>query len=374
RAGHPVMSSAVVGLRATLGEWDVADMQPETPGLQVFVAEGRAELSLRAPQVPGRARLFASADIGEAEAEIRFTPDLAARELVGVIEATASLGGAWVSPFEHAHEGLSGEVYLRGAVGDTLVTLHYDSRDEGDGLLGGTADNAGFPVFGDSSEQGFDAASSRGFYLRLDRAGSSLVHGDIATAPALDGFRLGGGGRIVTGTKYVTQTERETLTLFAARTGQSERRIEIAGQGITGPYPVDLSGMIAGSDRAWRIVRDRDTGEILSETPLERLTDYVLDYFEDSIIFDTALRQAQDDGDPVSVRLVFETEGMAERHWLYGGDLVWAVNENVEFGARLQHADAPRGTVERARLRAAYLRRSLDAGTTAEAELAQAED
>ena len=39
----------------------------------------------------------------------------------------------------------------------------------------------------------------------------------------LAGACFGGGGRIVTGTKHVMQTERATLGLFAARTGQSER-------------------------------------------------------------------------------------------------------------------------------------------------------
>ena len=374
RAGHPVMSSAVVSLRATLGEWDATDLQPDEPGLQVFVAEGRAELILRAPQVPGRGRLFATADIGAAQTDIVFVPDLAARDLVGVIEATAPLGGELVSPFEHGHDGLSGEVYLRGAVGDTLVTLHYDSRAEAQGLLGGGTGDDGFPVFGDASEQGFDARSSTGLYLRLDRAGSSFVHGDIATAPSLEGFRLGGGGRIVNGAKYALEAEHVALTLFAARTGQSQRSVEIAGRGITGPYPVDLSDMIGGSDRAWRVTRDRDTGEILQEVPLERLTDYVLDYFTDSLILDVPLKQADEDGHPVSVRLVFETEGTAERYWLYGGDVIWTPAEDLEIGARIQHADAARGTPQRERLQAVYMRRRIDDGTSVELEVARMQD
>lgn len=373
RAGQPVMSSAVVSLRTTLGEWDATDVQPETPGLQVFVAAGRAELTLRAPQLPGRARLFARTVFGETEADIVFSPDLEARELVGVIEGTLPLGGGLVSPFEHGHAGLSGEVYLRGAVGDTLVTLHYDSRKEEQGLLDAGGDG-GFPVFGDSSEQGFDARSSSGVYLRLDRAASSFVLGDIATAPELDGFRLGGGGRIVNGAEYALQTERAALTLFAARTGQTERVVELAGRGITGPYPVDLSGMIAGSDRAWRVVRDREDGAVLSEQPLERLTDYVLDYFDDTVHFDEPLAQADADGHPVSVRLVFETEGEVDRHWLYGGDLVWTPVEGLEVGARMQHTDAPRGTRARERLQAAYMRRQIDDGTRLELELARTEN
>ncbi|MGR3626668.1 MAG: carboxypeptidase regulatory-like domain-containing protein [Limimaricola sp.] len=374
RAGLPVMSSAIVSLRTTLGEWDAADLQPAEPGVQVFVAEGRLDLTLRAPQVPGRGRLFASADFGQTETDIVFVPNLAARELVGVIEATAPTGGDLVSPFEQGHAGLSGEVYLRGALGDTLVTLHYDSRAEETGLFRDDAGNAGFPVFGDVSEQGSDARSSNGFYLRLDRAGSSVVHGDISAAPSLDRFRLGGAGRLVNGATYALDTERAALTLFAARTDQGQRRVEIAGRGITGPYDIDLSGIVAGSDRAWRVTRDRDTGRLLSEVRLERLTDYVLDYFTDSIILDEPLLQADAEGHPVSIRLVFETERAEDRYWLYGGDVRWTPTETVEIGARLQHADAARGTPERERLQAAYLRRQLDEDTLFEVELARSEN
>ncbi|WP_069298425.1 DUF11 domain-containing protein [Neptunicoccus sediminis] len=383
--GEPVKAATVVTLNARRGIWDVKDIRANQPGVQIYVDSGIAEINLIPPQSAGPDLLSAqSGTLGRAEASILFSPNLDERILVGVLEGTISdqsgaqlLNKGEFSAFEDTNTGLRGEIFLKGRVGrETLMTLRYSSdSDEDDRLFRDINTDESYPVYGDESERGYDGQSSSDLYVSFERGASSVVYGDIAIEPGASAFELGGFRTVTTGVKASWQGERTRVTAFAARTSQEIRTLEIAGRGVSGPYDVDLTGYQEGSDQVDVIVRDRDTGVILSETRLRRMSDYLLDFFLNTIVFDTPLRQADALGNPVSFRITYNVEGSGgEKYWLYGVEAISELNDRLAIGARAIHSDGAAGTEERYKIYSAFLQNKISDKATFEAEVAQAED
>ncbi|MHC0054847.1 hypothetical protein [Actibacterium sp. D379-3] len=383
-AGTPVEASATVTLRARNATWDVTDIRPERAGVQAFIDNGEATFGLLAPQVSGTDLIEVSSTFGKAEASIMFTPDLEERILVGVIEGAVALNGRgdlidsdMISPFEDTASGLRGELYLKGRIrGDALLTLRYSSdRDTDAQLFRDIRGDEYYPVYGDNSERGFDAQSSTKLFIKVEKGQSYVLYGDIAIEPEADAFQLGGYNRLTTGAKAHWQNDKVSVSVFAAHTAQRQQVVELPGRGISGPYDVDLSNYREGSDRVDILVRDRDTGEIISEQAQRRLTDYVLDFFRNTIVFNAPVAQADADGNPVSIRFTYETEGdTGARHWLYGGEVSYQATERTAIGVRIVRSDANRMTAERERIIAAYLQTRIGEKTMLEAEAAQSEN
>ncbi|EAQ02245.1 hypothetical protein OB2597_19221 [Pseudooceanicola batsensis HTCC2597] len=383
--GLPVPASGTVTLGTRSATWDVTDIRPGVPGIQAYIDNGEATFALTPPQVSGPDLLTVSGSFGKAEARITFTPDLEERLMVGVIEGAVALGGGGAnvlpqgrfSHFEDTAEGLRGELYLKGAIrGDALLTLRYSSdRDTEDRLFRDIRGDEYYPVYGDNSERGADAQSSGNLFVKVERGRSYMLYGDIAIEPESSAFRLDGLRRMTTGTKAHWENDRVSVTVFAARTAQEQRIVEFAGRGVSGPYDLDLGAYVDGSERVEILVRDRRSGTVLSATPLRRGTGYLLDFFRNSITFDEPVRQADPEGNPVSVRITYELEEAgAERYWLYGGEVSYALSDATTVGARTVHADAPRGNPARERLQSAYIRHDRGPGGVWEAEVARSED
>ncbi|MFW2588716.1 hypothetical protein [Sagittula sp. SSi028] len=384
--GLPVPASATVTLDAGRALWDVDDIRPGTPGVQAFIDNGEATFNLIPPQVSGADLVTITSGFASAEARIAFTPNLEERIMIGVVEGAVALGGGATGPllpkdqfshFEDTTTGLRGELYLKGAIrGDALLTLRYSSdRDTEDRLFRDIRGDEYYPVYGDNSERGWDAQSSTNLYVKVERGRSYVLYGDIAIQPEASSFKLGGMRRVAAGAKAHWEDDRVSVTVFAARTAQEQQVVEFAGRGVSGPYDLALGGYVDGSERVEIIVRDEDGGDILSTTTLRRGTDYILDYFRDTITFDTPVRQFDADGNPVSVRVTYEVEPEdADRYWLYGGEVNYVLSDSTQIGVRAVHADAAVGNPARERLQSAYVRHTTAAGGVWEAEAARSED
>jgi len=231
------------------------------------------------------------------------------------------------------------------------------------------------PAYGDNSERGADAQSSSNLYVKVEKGRSHVLYGDIAIEPESSAFKLGGLRRVATGTKGHWENERVAVTVFAARTAQEQMVQEIRGRGVSGPYDLDLGGYVQGSERVEILVRDEDGGDVLSTTPMRRGTDFLLDFFRNTISFDAPVRQFDLDGNPVSIRVTYEVEAEgAKRYWLYGGEVNYAVSDRTSIGARAVHADAPGGNPARERMHSGYIRHENRVGGIWEAEVARSED
>jgi uncharacterized repeat protein (TIGR01451 family) len=383
--GMPVPASGTVTLDARMALWDVTDIRPGTPGVQAYLDNGEATFGLIPPQVSGTDRITVTGNFGTAEATIAFTPNLDERILIGVIEGAVSLGGNDVallpkdrfSSFEDTATGLRGEVYLKGAIrGDALLTLRYSSdRDTEDRLFRDIRGDEYYPVYGDNSERGQDAQSSSNLFVKVEKGRSYILYGDIAIEPESSALRLDGMRRVTTGAKAHWENDKVSVTVFGARTAQQQRVQEIRGRGVSGPYDIDLGDYVQGSERVEILVRDERGGDILTTTAMRRGTDYVLDFFRDTLTFNAPVRQFDLDGNPVSIRITYETsEAGAERYWLYGGEVNYAVSDQITVGARAVHADAPAGNPADERIQSGYIRHEGENGGVFEAELARSEN
>ncbi len=382
--GRPVQASGNVTLHAGNSRWDVRDNRSDQPGVQAYIDNGEATFGLLPSQVAGPDTITVQSGYGRAEAKILFTPDLDQRIMVGIIEGSVALkGGAELidhqdlSAFEDTTTGLRGELYLKGRIrGDALLTLRYSSdRDTDDRMFRDIRGDEYYPVYGDNSERGFDAQSSSNLFVKIEKGASYVLYGDIAIEPEARAFKLGGFRSVTTGAKAHWQGDKTSVTVFAARTNQRQHVIEFAGLGISGPYDVDLTHFRAGTDRVSILVRDEDSGEILSEKSLRRSTDYILDYFRNTIIFDAPVAQADSEGNPVSVRIAYETENEeGEKFWLYGGEVNYQLTDKTSVGVRAIHSDGAAGSEDRRRIYAAQIETQLDEYTVLQAEVATTTD
>ena len=383
-SGMPLDASSTVTLRARNAKWDVTDIRDNQPGLQVYIDNGEATFGLLAPQVTGPDLIQVRSSFDDAEAEILFTPDLDERIMIGVIDGAVAVNGRGdlieenrISPFEDTTTGLRGEVYLKGRIlGDALLTLRYSSdKDTDDRLFRDIRGDEYYPVYGDNSERGFDAQSSGNLYVKIENGQSYVLYGDMAIEPENTAFRLGGYNRVATGAKAHWESNDVSVSVFAAHIAQQQQVREIAGRGISGPYDLDLDAYLEGSEKIEILIRDADTGKLLETFAQRRGTDYVLDFFRDAVVFNTPVAQADEDGNPVSIRVTYETEGdNNDRYWLYGGEVSYQMTEDTQIGARIVHADADGVSAERERIRAVYLRKELSRASLVEVELAQSEN
>ena len=383
--GRPVPASGTVTLSARRSLWDVTDIRSSTPGVQAYLDNGEATFNLIPPQASGPDLITVRSSFGETEATLTFTPDLNERVLIGVIEGAVSLSGDTgnvldtdhISSFEETTTGVRGELYLKGVIrGDALLTLRYNSdRDTEDRLFRDIRGEEYYPVYGDNSERGADAQSTSNLFVKVEKGRSYMLYGDIAIEPEASALKLGNLRRVATGAKGHWENDRVSVTVFAAQTAQEQQVQEIRGRGVSGPYDLDLSGYVQGSERVEILVRDEDGGDILTATPLLRGTDYLLDFFRNTITFDTPVRQFDLEGNPVSIRVTYEVEpDGAEAYWLYGGEVNYALSENTSIGARAVHSDATLGNTAHQRMHAAYLQHEDRQGGIWEAEVARSEN
>lgn len=382
--GVPAQAASVVTLEARNATWDVTDIRDDQPGVQVYLDNGEATYDLLAPQASGPETITVRSSFGSDSTRILFKPDLADRILVGIIEGSVGLRNGEMhidekalSPFEDTVSGLRGEVYLKGRIrGDALLTLRYSSdRDTEDRLFRDIRADEYYPVYGDNSERGFDAQSSTNLFVKVEKGASYILYGDIAIEPEDPAFKLGGYRDVTTGVKAHLEGENARVTVFAARTAQQSRKVEFKGRGISGPYDLDLSDFREGSDLVELLVRDEDTGEILSTTRMRRMIDYTLDYFRNTIIFDYPIRQTDADGNPISVRVTWQVEGEGdETYWLYGAEGVVDLSERTRIGARMVRSDGPEDTDERFAIDAAFIDQKIGENASVQAEVARSED
>ncbi|WP_341235635.1 hypothetical protein [uncultured Sulfitobacter sp.] len=383
--GLPVPASGTVTLSARRALWDVTDIRPGTPGVQAYLDNGEATFGIIPPQIAGQDLITVTGSFGTAEVAVTFTPDLQERVLIGVIEGAVSLGqnsGTLLdkdrfSSFEDTATGLRGEMYLKGAIrGDALLTLRYRSdRDTEDRLFRDVRGDEYYPVYGDSSERGQDAQSSGNLFVKVEKGRSYILYGDIATEPEASALKLDGMRRVATGAKAHWENDKVSVTVFGARTAQEQKVQEIRGRGVSGPYDLELGSYVQGTERVEILVRDKQGGDILSSTSMRRGTDYILDFFRNTITFNAPVRQFDREGNLVSIRVTYEVETAgSETYWLYGGEVNYALGERTTIGARAVHADAPTGNPSRERLQSGYLRHEDKFGAIWEAEVARSED
>lgn len=192
------------------------DLDRVTPGVQIKVEKGVAIFKLLAPATPQDVQLRITSGAITAAGTISFLPELREMVAAGLVEGIISKrhisAGAlsptrrddgfeqqirrWSNQFNNgkANTAMRTAFFIKGKIkGDALLTAAYDSdKATRTRLLRDIRPDQFYPVYGDSSIQGFDARSSERLYVRVDKEKSYVLYGDFQTG---SGFsqQFGGG-------------------------------------------------------------------------------------------------------------------------------------------------------------------------------------
>jgi uncharacterized repeat protein (TIGR01451 family) len=240
-------------------------------------------------------------------------------------------------------KGLRGDgqvsLYAKGRVlGKWLLTLAYDSdkptdrlRDQN--LLSTIDPGQYYTLYGDGTQQGYDAASARKLYLKLERGQFYALFGDFQSG--LDRNELSRYQRTLNGLKVEYRGELVEFNGFAAKTAQSYARDEIQGDGTSGLYRLKGRSIVINSERIRIETRDRyHSDQILDTRDLVRHVDYDIDYDNGTLFFREPIASRDPDFNPNWIVAEYETTGTSEEFLNAGGRVgVHLMGGKLEAGA-----------------------------------------
>ena len=356
-AGVPVTARTQLTLEADRGRWQDEDLNPDEPGVQVFMEGGAAEFRLLPPGEPGDARIRVTAASLVKEVRLALLPELRPMIGVGIVEGVLDLTQRGKLPlgampagaaFEQELSSLNGEgggrraggraaFFFKGAVkGEYLLTAAFDSdKREKDRLFRDIRPDEFYPIYGDSSVKGFDAQSTQKLYVRIDKNRSYLLYGDFTTASSTEVRNLSQSNRSLTGLKHVYEDERVRATSYVSRTAQTQQVEEFRAIGTSGPYYLSASNgdFVENSEQIEVVVRDRNQPNIvLQRTPRTRFVDYTVEPLTRRILFTHAIASIDANLNPQSIRVTYEVDAGGPKFTVAGTDVQVKVGESVQLG------------------------------------------
>lgn len=385
--GHPTAAPLEATLLEGEDKFDLADMSEQQPGLQTRIANGQAQIDLIPSATVGTRLIRIESAFGSAQARIRFTPNVTSKPIaVGYAEAVFNLktGGLDALPgqlakdelslFEDTEEGIEGAIYLKGRVpGDTLLTLRYDSdRDLENSLFRSVEPDRFYPVYGDQSERGFDALSRGKIFAKAERGASYILFGDVAYEASSNAIQLGRFQRTLEGAQAHAELGPARLNLYAGETDTGQTVLEIPARGVSGPYDLGFGEVVQNSETVELITRDRNQpGVILKTETLGRFSAYTLDYFARTLVFTRPIPSRDEDLNPVSFRVTFETEERrGESYAVFGGEAAFDLNDWLTIGARSLTANAPSRDTDKRSVQSAFIEADIGARGSLQVEAA----
>jgi hypothetical protein len=214
--------------------------------------------------------------------------------------------------------------YAKGKVkGEWLLTMAYDSAKgkgevENRGLFQTIDPNTYYTLYGDATQQQYDSASARKLYLKVERDQFYAMFGDFDTG--LTVTELSRYSRRMNGFKSELQGKNVEANIFATETPQAYVRDELKGDGTSGIYHLSRRNIIPNSDKITIEIRDRFRSEIIIESlPMNRFTDYSIDYESGTILFKEPIRNRDDQFNPIFIVAEYEIDGGDTGAITYGG-------------------------------------------------------
>lgn len=210
--------------------------------------------------------------------------------------------------------------YAKGQIkGDVLLTLAYDTDKERRRELARQIDpNQFYTLYGDGSEQRFDARSQRKLYVKLERATFSALFGDFDTR--FDDTEYTRYSRTLNGLRAEHVGDRFDVSVFASEADQGLVRDELRGDGTSGLYRLSSAPLIRNSEQVRIVVRDRfRTERVLERTSLQRYLDYSIDYDRGTLLFKQPVFGQDTDFNPIFIEVEYETEAGSGEELIVGG-------------------------------------------------------
>ena len=234
-------------------------------------------------------------------------------------------------------------LYAKGRIkGSWLLTLAYDTDKHYDpdrGLLGQIDPDRYYTVYGDGTQQTYDAATKHKLYLRLERREFYALYGDFQTG--MTDTKLARYSRTMNGVKAQYQGNHLMFTAFAANDDQLYARDEIHGNGLSGPYRLSASNIVPNSDQVTIETRDRFRSEkIVDSKTMTRHIDYDIDAAAGTLRFREPILSRDTDLNPIFIIVDYETESSSRKLAAGGRVAAKLLRGRVEVGASLIHDES----------------------------------
>ncbi len=357
REGHParagvigdfLVSSPHVADKSHFANPDLGE--PDRPGekTRFIVGEnGIARLALAPISRSGEAEVVLKLANGDEKVTAWLNPKLRDWILVGLAEGTVgynSVSGnmenlATADQKEDFFEDGRIAFFAKGKIkGSWLLTMAYDSDREREDSLHQIIDpDTYYTVYGDGSQQQYEAASQRKLYLKIERDRFYALFGDYTTG--LTVTELSRYSRSLNGFKSELQSENLAWNIFGSETNQAFVKDEIPGDGTSGLYRLSRRDIVLNSEKIVIEVRDRFHSEtILSSRPLIRHLDYDIDYDLGTLFFKEPIPSRDSGFNPIFVVVDYEAQDSGDRNFNYGGRAaVRILDRRLEVGASAIH-------------------------------------
>ncbi|MGI9328461.1 MAG: hypothetical protein ACR2PZ_24815 [Pseudomonadales bacterium] len=199
--------------------------------------------------------------------------------------------------------------YAKGMIkGQWLLTAAYDTDKETERRLREQIDPDRFyTLYGDGTEQRYDAESQRKLYLKLEKEHFSALFGDFDTG--FDRTEYTRYARSMNGVQAQYYGDRFVLDGFASETSQSFVRESIPGDGTSGIYRLGRSRLVINSERVSIVTRDRfRPEEEVQRQSLVRYLDYSIDYDRGTLLFKQPVFSQDNEFNPTFIEVEYELE------------------------------------------------------------------
>lgn len=217
--------------------------------------------------------------------------------VVGVADATLGVQNNSGNKSAAQHAGFEDDHHNKGKVAlftkgtlkdEWLVTAAYDtSKDKtvsGNHLFQTIDPDTFFTLYGDKTEQYYEASSTEKLFAKIERNQFYALFGDYNTG--LNATELARFNRSVTGLKSEYNGELFSANTFATRTSQRFVKDEIQGNGTSGLYRLSQGNIVLNSEVITLETRDRfHSQDILTNRVLRRHYDYDIDYQAGTLFF-----------------------------------------------------------------------------------------
>ena len=350
--GNPIRGS----VRLELREGSLSRLRRENENLTLDETLGRAVQMDRdglvefAPvSTSGSYRALLAIGNATVEVETWARPKMRDWILVGLAEGTVGYDIVSGNAESRAAAGAEDELYADGRVafyakgqiaGKWLITAAYDSAKQqqvGTSLFNQIDPQTYFTLYGDASQQAYDAASARKVYVKIEREQFYALFGDYDTG--LTVTELSRYSRKMNGVKTELQTRNAEVNAFAARTDQTYAHDEIPGDGTSGLYRLANRFLTLNSETVTIVTRDRFRSElIVDRRTLTRFTDYSIDYDAGTIFFREPVPSRDFALNPVTIVVEYETQGLTSQDYTMGGRAgVKLLDQRLRAGVTVVH-------------------------------------
>jgi outer membrane protein OmpA-like peptidoglycan-associated protein len=279
--------------------------------------------------------------------------------LVGIAEGTAAYnkisGNMETATAADREEGFEqdGRVafFAKGRIkGDFLLTMAYDSarqkQDARDSVHGTIEPDRYYLLYGDGTEQRYEAASQGKLYLKIEREQFVALFGDFDTGFTVT--ELTRYNRSLSGLRSDYAGRHVQVSGFAARTDTGLVQDELQGDGTAGLYHLSRSPIVIGSDKLHIEIRDRfEITRVVETQQLSRFIDYDLDYERGTIFFKKPVQSRDQNLNPVFIVVDYEVRTGGEEQTTAGLRVTTSLKgDKLELGASAVHEGAQAGDTD----------------------------